>query len=366
MADIEEPGEIEELDDIPEAVDEIEEIQDEDVISLEKYFSANSNPFVKSIYPVLILNKKMKILYANNACENLFKGFSNLAGNYFIDVFGKAFEIEDIRQIRETILGGNNGYTWKGEAKIKSRNMATIQTKVSILTADLSNRERNEFIVEFDDVTEEFRKNLQNPFMSLLGASILKDNDTGNHVTRVNFYSKRMAEELFVCQNPSYNRINADFIENISFLAAMHDVGKIGTPDDILNKEGPLNDWEWNIMREHTKNGAFILSTYPHPMATEIALSHHEHWDGTGYPYQLTSEMIPLSARIVTIADVYDASRMERTYKPALEHNVSLQKMAEGREKHFDPFLIDVFIKIADDFRDIYEKNIDIKKKQDS
>ena len=197
--------------------------------------------------------------------------------------------------------------------------------------------------------------------MSLLEASILKDNDTGKHITRVNYYTKRMAEELFHCKNPSYNRIDADFIDNISFLASMHDVGKIGTPDDILNKEGPLSDWEWTIMREHTKNGAFILSTYPNPMAKEIALSHHEHWDGSGYPYQLTSEMIPLSARIVTIADVYDALRMERAYKPALNHETALAKMREGREKHFDPFLIDVFNTIHGDFDEIFEKNKDEK-----
>jgi putative two-component system response regulator len=141
----------------------------------------------------------------------------------------------------------------------------------------------------------------------------------------------------------------------------MHDVGKIGTPDDILNKEGPLSDWEWTVMREHTKNGAFILSSYPNPMAKEIALSHHERWDGSGYPYQLSGEMIPLAARITTIADVYDALRMERSYKPALSHDVTVQKMLEGKETHFDPFLVDVFVSIAKDFDRIYERNRDEK-----
>jgi len=136
-------------------------------------------------------------------------------------------------------------------------------------------------------------------------------------------------------------------------------VGKIGTPDDILNKEGPLSDWEWTVMREHTKNGAFILSTYPNPMAKEIALSHHERWDGSGYPYQLSGEMIPLAARIVTIADVYDALRMERSYKPALDHNVTVHKMIEGKESHFDPFLMDIFSTVEDDFKKIYDDNKD-------
>ncbi|MDR2369919.1 MAG: HD domain-containing protein, partial [Treponema sp.] len=130
-------------------------------------------------------------------------------------------------------------------------------------------------------------------------------------------------------------------------------------PDDILNKEGPLSDWEWTVMREHTKNGAFILSTYPNPMAKEIALSHHERWDGSGYPFQLEGEMIPLAARIVTIADVYDALRMERSYKPALNHELTESKMLEEAGTHFDPFLIEVFHSIAVDFNDIYEKNKD-------
>ena len=152
-----------------------------------------------------------------------------------------------------------------------------------------------------------------------------------------------------------YERIDADFIDNIGFLASMHDVGKIGTPDDILNKEGPLSDWEWSVMQEHTKNGAFILSTYPHPMAKEIALSHHERWNGHGYPFKLEGDMIPLAARIVSIADVYDALRMKRSYKPALEHKITVEKMMESKNSQFDPALIDIFFNIAEDFNEYYE-----------
>jgi putative two-component system response regulator len=112
-------------------------------------------------------------------------------------------------------------------------------------------------------------------------------------------------------------------------------------------------------MREHTKNGAFILSTYPNPMAKEIALSHHERWDGSGYPFQLEGEMIPLAARIVTIADVYDALRMARSYKPALAHAVTVEKLRAGRGAEFDPALLDVFLSVSDDFGEIYEMNRD-------
>ncbi|MDR0623502.1 MAG: HD domain-containing protein [Treponema sp.] len=341
---------------------EVLELEEEDISSPKEavqYFSASLNPFSTSIFPVLFLDKNFKIVYANPACENLFTGFFNLAGQYFIDVFGRAFEMDDIRKIRETILSGENGYSWKGEARVKSRDMVSVQIRVYLFPAELNTAEPHEFVMMFDDVTEENKQLLRAVFLSLLEASKLKDNDTGKHIIRVNYYSQRLAEELYREKDIKYKRIDADFIDNIGFLASMHDVGKIGTPDDILNKEGPLSDWEWTVMREHTKNGAFILSTYPNPMAKEIALSHHERWNGSGYPFQLEGEMIPLAARIVTIADVYDALRMERSYKPALSHELTVTKIMEEKGSHFDPSLIDVFSKIAKVFEEIYEQNKD-------
>ena len=323
-----------------------------------KLFSAAANPYVKTFFPVIFIDKKMKILFANEASRNLFTGFFDLADTYFSDVFGKSFGIDEIRKIRNT-LEGQNSYFWKGQVRVKSRGVASVLIKVYIFPAELNINDPCEFVVMFDDITEENKKHTRSTFLSLLEASKLKDNDTGNHIARVNYYSKRLSEEIFRCENPKYNRIDADFIENIGFLASMHDVGKIGTPDDILNKSGPFLEWEWALMREHTKNGAYILSTYPNPMAKEIALSHHEHWDGSGYPYQLSGEMIPLAARIVTIADVYDALRMVRSYKPGFDHEVAVKKMIEGKGSHFDPFLIEIFTSIEADFNEIFEKHRD-------
>jgi HD-GYP domain-containing protein (c-di-GMP phosphodiesterase class II) len=325
-------------------------------------FLESANPYINSFFPVIIIDKKMKILFANEACKKLFTGYVDLSGKYFVDVFGKPFGIDEIRNIRNTITEGKNGYFWKGEVRIKSKSIVSAQIKVYIFPVAPEKKEPTEFLVMFDDITEENKRLTRNTFLSLLEASKLKDNDTGKHIVRVSFYSKRLSEELFQSKNSKYNRIDADFIDNIGFLASMHDVGKIGTPDDILNKEGPLSDWEWSVMREHTKNGAFILSTYPNPMAKEIALSHHERWDGSGYPYQLSGEMIPLAARIVSIADVYDALRMERSYKPGFNHDVAIKKMVEGKETQFDPFLIEVFSSVEDDFRKIFDENQDIGK----
>lgn len=117
-------------------------------------------------------------------------------------------------------------------------------------------------------------------------------------------------------------------------------------------------------MREHTKNGAFILSSYPNPMAKEVALSHHERWDGSGYPYQLSGDMIPISARIVAIADVYDALRMRRSYKPPFTHKVASQKIIEGKGRQFDPFMTDIFTSIHHTFEKIFESNIEVPHKK--
>jgi putative two-component system response regulator len=335
--------ELEELDGAPDAEEE------NDIIVFD--------PFLNSIFPMLLIDSSQKIHFSNAACKNLFSGFGHLHGQYLTDIFGKFLEMNDIRSIREILRHGTNNYSWKGEIKIKSRERATLQVKIYIFPANVTEKEPKTFITMFDDVTEENKELLRSVFLSLLEASKLKDNDTGKHITRVNYYSKRFAAELF--NKKGYERIDADFIDNIGFLASMHDVGKIGTPDDILNKEGPLSDWEWTVMKEHTKNGAFILSTYPNPMAKEIALSHHEKWNGSGYPFNLEGDMIPLAARIVSIADVYDALRMERSYKPAVDHKTTVEKMMESKNTQFDPSLIEVFYAVAGDFEDLYEKNRD-------
>ena len=351
-----------------EAVDEDEaELETEDCYEEESEYviSSSHNPFKTSIFPVLIINKQLKIVYTNASCNQMFTGFKSLPGRYFFDIFGKAFDIEDARKIRETVLNGSDGFSWKGTALLKTRSTVSVQIRVYIFPLEMDLKAPSDFVVMFDDFTEENKKLLRSVFLSLLEASKLKDNDTGKHIIRVNEYSKHFAKILYTVGSSNeknaekYKRIDADFIDNIGFLAAMHDVGKIGTPDDILNKVGPLSDWEWAVMREHTKNGAFILSTYPNPMAKEIALSHHEKWNGTGYPFQLEGEMIPLAARIVMIADVYDALRMTRSYKPSLSHEVSISKIIEQSGTHFDPSLIEVFKIITEDFRKIYDANAD-------
>jgi putative two-component system response regulator len=206
----------------------------------------------------------------------------------------------------------------------------------------------------FSDISAEYRQMLKTTYLSLLEAARLKDNDTGNHIERVNRYSRSLAEALLA--DSEYPEVNAEFVENIGFLAAMHDVGKIGTPDDILNKAGKLEPWEWEVMKEHTINGAYIMANYPNPMAKDIALRHHERWNGSGYPHGIGEKLIPLCARIVAITDVYDALRMQRPYKEALSHDEAKTIIVEKRGRHFEPFLVDRFLSVEDRFREIFDE----------
>lgn len=311
--------------------------------------------YEKSIVPSCLLDSKLRILWKNDSYRNSLGREKNLVGEYFTKIFRPDGNQDELESMYKSIFNADTGYSWRG--KLESVSRQHLKLVVNILIFPLFRKEPNGagpagFGVVVDDVTEEQKSLIRGTFSSLLEASKLKDNDTGNHIRRVNEYSKKLAGALF--EDPRFSEVDMEFIENIGFLAAMHDVGKIGTPDDILNKQGALDDREWEIMQEHTINGAYILSTYPAPIAREIALFHHEKWDGSGYPYRLTGDLIPLSARIVSIADVYDALRMKRSYKQPFSHSTAVDIIVEKGGAHFDPRLIEFFKGLTDEFVLIY------------
>lgn len=180
------------------------------------------------------------------------------------------------------------------------------------------------------------------------------EEDTGAHITRVNRYAGALAANM---------GLSLDLVEEISFAAQMHDVGKIKVPNAILLKEGPLDDDENRVMQLHPVYGERILGDSPRlRIAREIAISHHENWDGSGYPFGLAGDKIPLSGRIVKLADVYDALRSRRSYKNALSHQEVLTIFKEGDArvvpaKHFDPEVLATFFNIEQLFAHIYEGN---------
>ena len=168
-------------------------------------------------------------------------------------------------------------------------------------------------------------------------AAEYKDNETGLHVIRMSHFAQRLA--LAAGCGPAW-------AEDLLNAAPMHDVGKIGIPDAVLCKPGPLDADEWATMRRHPEIGAEIIGEYPSgvlQLAREIALAHHEKWDGSGYPRGLAGEAIPLSARIVAIADVFDALTTRRPYKEPWPVQEAMNHIAAQAGKHFDPALVALF-----------------------
>lgn len=304
--------------------------------------------------PAVILTDSLAIRWRNRAFTGSFEGHRDSSAPAGIDDFflsGDESPLSEMIRPHDQVQGC---YSWHGRIRTQGRSVDNFVANLLLFPMDFDKDGRpDNYLGLVDDITVQYREILQNTFLSLLEASKLKDNDTGHHIERVNRYSFLMAKRLLFSEK--WPDVDQDFVENIGFLAAMHDVGKIGVPDDILNKEGPLEDWEMEVMKEHTKNGAFILGSYPNPMAREIALFHHEKWNGEGYPYGIAEEMIPLSARIVSIADVYDALRSRRSYKKPFSHKKSLEIMEAQKGTHFDPVLMDVFLK----FNRMFEKAFD-------
>jgi putative two-component system response regulator len=180
-----------------------------------------------------------------------------------------------------------------------------------------------------------------------------KDQDTGAHVERISHYSRLCARLL---------GLDAAFVELIFVASPMHDIGKLGIPDHILLKTSGLNSAEWEIMKGHAPMGAKILGSSDSPylkMGAEIALNHHERWDGGGYPNGKRGEEIPLPARVMNICDVYDALRSKRPYKPALDHLKALDIITHGdgrtHPSQFDPAVLRAFKENHQAFRDIFE-----------
>lgn len=364
--ELDEPEELEELDELEE-LEEIEggstgvEGSGTDIltpeISLETHPQFNSlvRTFSNFPFPAILLSSRLYIVWENSRYRELCAQEERRLPVSIAQDFPNSFDTEELGKMYNALRDPEKNYSYRLRIESIHHKRLTRVFNVNITPICLSIEEPPHYYQAFfDDVTQEQKHLIRNTFLSLLEASKLKDNDTGKHIQRVGGYSRILAEYLY--DQGLDTTITPEFIENIQFLAQMHDVGKIGTPDDILNKEGPLDDREWVIMKEHTINGAYIMSTYPHPMAREIALFHHEHWDGNGYPYQLSGDMIPISARIAAIADVYDALRMERSYKHAFDHEKAISIIIEQEGSHFDPLLTHAFDHIHSRFAELHDE----------
>ncbi len=197
--------------------------------------------------------------------------------------------------------------------------------------------------------------------MAMASLAETRDDETGNHIRRTQLYVKALAERLRT--HARFEAVlNSQMIDLIYKSAPLHDIGKIGIPDHILLKPGKLTDNEFEVMKEHTLLGRKAIESAERRLgmrvrflnvAKDMACSHHERWDGTGYPLCLAGDAIPVPGRLMALADVYDAIISRRIYKSASTHDQACSAIVKGRGTQFDPDVVDAFIAIAEEFRDI-------------
>ena len=224
-----------------------------------------------------------------------------------------------------------------------------LRDKSKFLENEVETRTRE--VVAIQDVT----------ILAMASLAETRDNETGNHIRRTQFYIKTLAEKLK--DHPRFSAmLTEEYIDMLFKSAPLHDIGKVGIPDRILLKPGRFEPEEFEIMKTHTTLGRDAIEHAeqalgtPVPflsMAKDIAYGHQEKWDGSGYPQGLIGEAIPLSARLMAVADVYDALISRRVYKEGMPHEKAVQIIVEGKGQHFDPDMVDAFVELQDEFKAI-------------
>ena len=211
--------------------------------------------------------------------------------------------------------------------------------------------------------TRELAETQDVTFQCLASLAETRDNETGGHILRTQRYVAALVElmrERGICSR----ELCGEAAERMVKSAPLHDIGKVGVPDAVLLKPGRLTDEEFALMKEHTRHGRDAIAKAEERLssgavtaflvcAREMAYSHHEKWDGSGYPEGLSGSDIPLAGRLMAVADVYDALVTKRVYKPPFSHGKALSIMREGRGTHFDPQVLDIFLEISESFREI-------------
>jgi len=273
-------------------------------------------------------------LTALTEIENKTKGFQMGA----VDYITKPFEITEVQ--------------------------ARVKTHLSLVLAGRELEMQNEILeIKVVERTKELAVTQDVTIHSLASLAETRDNETGGHILRTQRYVQVLARQLAF--RPGYaDALDEKTIDLLFKSAPLHDIGKVGVPDAILLKPGKLTDEEFATMKTHCDLGfqallraekLFELESKPSFLshARDIAHTHQEKWDGSGYPQGLKKEEIPLSGRIMAVADVYDALICKRVYKPAFPHEKAVTIINEGRGSHFDPDMVDAFLEIEEEFRQI-------------
>ncbi len=257
--------------------------------------------------------------------------------------------VDNARTAVESLARGAAGYLIKPVELLFQVKMALERRQLILEKREYTRRLEQ----KVREQTRAIRRGHEETIHRLVAAAMYRDQETGAHVRRTGLLSEVLAEAA---------GWSAAAAEEIRLAAPMHDVGKIGIPDAILRKPGKLTPREFEVMKTHTLIGAEMLADSEMPMlraARQIALSHHEWWDGGGYPHGLSGADIPEGARIVAIVDAYDALTHDRVYRPALPEDEALAVLQKGVGRQFDPLLCATFFSILPDIRGIAEANPD-------
>lgn len=246
--------------------------------------------------------------------------------------------------------------------------MARVKNHLALKAMEDFLRNQNEFLeLEVAKRTREVMALQDVTILAMASLAETRDSDTGNHIRRTQFYVKALAERLR--DHPRFAWFLTDNNINMLFKSApLHDIGKVGIPDRILLKPGRFELHEFEIMKTHTSLGRDAIEYAEKALGTQveflsfakvIALSHQEKWDGSGYPQGLAGDDIPIAARLMAVADVYDALISRRVYKEGMPHEKAVLIMMEGRGTHFDADMFDAFVEIQEEFRAIAQRFAD-------
>lgn len=257
---------------------------------------------------------------------------------------------ESFRRLWESVADGGPGF-WAGELPNRGADGALVWVHLYITAVRDATGRATHYLAIPVDVTEDRERERAirlDIYRAITDLAETRDNETGRHITRVGRYSRLIAERLGQASS---------FCRDIEVFAPLHDIGKVGISDSILLAERRLSAEEFEIMKTHTSLGYRILADKePLRIAAEIVHSHHERWDGGGYPQGLSGAAIPLSARIVAVVDVYDALRSRRPYKEPWDHERALREIEDGSGGHFDPVVVAAFREISDEIRGIFDE----------
>lgn len=238
---------------------------------------------------------------------------------------------------------------------------ARVKTHLMLSLAQKELQSQNEILeIKVEERTKELVLTQQATIMSFASLAEYRDLETGSHIKRIKEYVHIIAKEMM--NNPKYhNSINKKYIDFLVQSSPLHDIGKVGVPDAILKKSGKLDTDEFEIMKKHTIYGKNAIETVEKDLgelaflhlAKEMAYTHHERWDGLGYPRGIKGNEIPLSGRIITVADVYDGLVSKRIYKPPYSHQVAVEMILNGKSMQFDPDVVDAFMVCLEEIRHI-------------